>query len=199
MLWTTPFKESSLRFLFVVDIAIDFRHWVVQLYFTIVRAISNGADCIKYEFLVDGLVMVLITVAVVLASQEVALQVVLHWHRMLIQPISKEWTASAAWTSRTIPTHVLSCITSSESDLSLVHRRVMWVKLRHLRLSHHLLLLWWLGHDKLLASLNVLRLIVVVLCSRRWSFIVMALILMLMQLVHGDWIVLEVCETELSL
>ena len=51
---------------------------MVQLYFTIVRAISNGADCIKYEFLVDGLVMVLITVAVVLASQEVALQVVLH-------------------------------------------------------------------------------------------------------------------------
>ena len=51
---------------------------MVQLYFTIVRAISNGTYCIKYEFLVDGLVMVLITVAVVLASQKVALQVVLH-------------------------------------------------------------------------------------------------------------------------
>ena len=78
MLRTTSLKESSLRFLFVLDVAVDFRHWVVQLYVTIVRAISNGTDCIKYKFLVDGLVMVLITVAVVLASNKVALQVVLN-------------------------------------------------------------------------------------------------------------------------
>ena len=78
MLRTTSLKESSLRFLFVLDVAVDFRHWVVQLDVTIVRAISNGTDCIKYKFLVDGLVMVLITVAVVLASNKVALQVVLN-------------------------------------------------------------------------------------------------------------------------
>ena len=78
MLRTTSLKESSLRFFFVLDVAVDFRHWVVQLYITIVRAISNGTDCIKYEFLVDSLVMVLITVAVVLASYKVALQVVLN-------------------------------------------------------------------------------------------------------------------------
>ena len=117
----------------------------------------------------------------------------LHGHRVFIESICQIGTVSAARTTRPIPTHVLSSISSSESDLSLIHRGIMWVKLCRFRLSQHLFSWWRLGHNELLACLNVFR-FVDVLCSRWRSFVVMALILMIMKLVHRYGIVLEVCE-----